>query len=98
MATTPEGRVKAKVSALLKATNTYYRMPVPSGFGSTTVDYEGCSKGRFFCIETKAPGVNEPKPRQRAVMDAIERSGGRTFFINNTTPDALKSLADWLAA
>lgn len=98
MVATPEGRVKAKVSALLKATETYYRMPVVTGFGNTTIDYEGCSKGRFFGIETKAPGIDTPTDKQRAVMDAIERAGGRTFFINDGSPAGLRELADWLAA
>lgn len=89
---TPEGKVKKKVSDLLKATpEVWYTMPVPSGFGESTLDYLGCHRGRFFAIETKAPG-KKPTLRQMQTMAAIERGGGKTFVIDGDTTE----LKDWL--
>lgn len=92
MAETPESKVKRKVSGLLKATpGVWYTMPVPSGFGESTLDYMGCYLGRFFAIETKAPG-KQPTLRQRQTIAAIERSGGKTFVIDGDTTE----LEHWL--
>lgn len=92
MSNTPEGKVKRKVSGLLKATpGVWYDMPVPSGFGGSTLDYIGCYLGRFFAVETKAPG-KKPTPRQLQTIAAIERSGGKVFVIDGD----LSELEAWL--
>ena len=92
MAQTPEGKVKAKVSLLLKGTaGVWYSMPVPSGYGESTLDYIGCHSGRFFAVETKAPG-KKPTSRQQNMIAAIERSGGKVFIIDGDTTE----LSDWL--
>jgi hypothetical protein len=92
MATTPEGKVKKKVSDLLKATpGVYYYMPVPGGFGAATLDYVGCYLGRFFGIETKAPG-QKPTARQLQTIAAMERAGGKIFVIDGD----LMELQLWL--
>ena len=72
---TPEGRVKKQVSAMLKKYGAYYEMPVPGGFGKSGLDYLGCFMGKFFSIETKAPGKH-PTPRQLLTIKAIEAAGG----------------------
>lgn len=87
MAQTPEGKVKAKVSGLLKATpGIYYHMPVPGGFGGTTLDYIGCHRGRFFAIETKKPG-GKPTDRQKQIISQIEQAGGKTFVVDGDTTE-----------
>lgn len=87
MAQTPEGKVKAKVSGLLKATpGIYYHMPVPGGFGGTTLDYIGCHWGRFFAIETKKPG-GKPTDRQKQIISQIDQAGGKTFVIDGDTTE-----------
>ena len=92
MATTPEGKVKQKVSALLKVTlGLYYDMPVPGGFGGSTLDYVGCHRGEFFAIETKKPG-GKPTPRQRQIISRMEAAGGRVFVIDGD----LSELKSWL--
>lgn len=92
MAQTPEGKVKKRVSDLLKATpGVWYTMPVPSGFGESTLDYMGCYLGRFFAIETKAPG-KKPTSRQLQTIAAVERGGGKTFVIDGD----LAELKNWL--
>lgn len=92
MAQTPEGKVKKRVSDLLMSTSgVYYHMPVPGGFGGTTLDYIGCHLGRFFAIETKKPGA-KPTDRQRQIIASIERAGGKTFVIDGDTTE----LENWL--
>ncbi len=92
MAQTPEGKVKAKVTALLKGLDAvYYHMPVPGGFGGTTLDYIGCYRGRFFGIETKKPGA-KPTDRQKQIIASIERAGGVAFVIDGDTQE----LEEWI--
>lgn len=95
MASTPEGRVKAKISKLLKqADNCYYFMPVQTGYGGVTLDYLGWSKGRPFGIEAKAPG-KEPTMRQKITMRNMEEAGGKTFVIDGNPAD-YDALRLWL--
>lgn len=92
MAQTPEGKVKAKVSGLLKATPAcYYFMPVQGGFGAATLDYLGSHMGRFFAIETKAPG-KKPTSRQVQTISTLERAGAKVFVIDGD----IMELAHWL--
>lgn len=91
--TTPEGKVKAKVSSLLKTYDTlFYTMPVPSGFGESTLDYIGCYKSLFFAIETKKPG-GKPSPRQKQTIHLMELAGARVFVIDGDVSE-LKSWLD----
>lgn len=94
MARTPEGKVKRAVSQVLAAMpRVYYEMPVPSGFGKTTLDYIGCANGRFFAIETKAPG-GKPTERQKVTMAQMRRVGAKVFVISEATDT--QDLFDWL--
>jgi hypothetical protein len=92
MATTPEGRVKRQVSDYLKTiSGLYYFMPVPSGYGESTLDYIGCYRGMLFAIETKAPG-KQPTNRQKQIIDAINRAGGSVFVIDGD----ITQLKEWI--
>lgn len=90
---TPEGKIKAGVSAALKKHDVYYEMPVPSGYGKSGLDYNGCHHGKYFSIETKAPG-KKPTPRQELTIAAIEKSGGKVFVIDG--PIGIGELEWWL--
>lgn len=94
---TPEGKIKAKVTAALKKAfeekTVYYLMPVQAGMGPATLDYIACCKGHFFAIETKAPG-KKPTPRQVACKLFIERAGGTVFIIDNA--DQVPALKQWI--
>ncbi len=95
MAATPEGKIKKGVKQLLTAHGAYYHMPVVTGYGSPSIDFVGCHRGRFFGIETKA-GDGKPTPRQEMTFEAIASAGGAAFVINEHT--GLDALAAWLSA
>ena len=80
---TPEGRVKDKVKKALRDIHAYWFMPVQNGMGSPSLDFLICYNGRFFGIETKAPGKTKPTPRQANTMRAIENAGGGTFLVHD---------------
>lgn len=90
---TPEGKVKDKVKAVLKKHKAYWHCPVQNGMGAPSLDFIGCSNGRYFGIETKA-GNKQPTPRQALTMQAIIASGGQVFLINEI--EGLDSLDKWL--
>lgn len=92
MSTTPEGKVKKKVSDYLKSVSgLYYFMPVPSGYGESTLDYIGCYRGRFFAIETKKPN-GKPTSRQLQIISAMQRAGGDVFVIDGD----ITELTEWI--
>lgn len=95
MAVTPEGAVKKKVTALLNEAGCYHHMPVPGGFGGTTLDYIGCHYGFFFGIETKAPG-KKPTERQEVIIKMIQRARGETFVIDQAPGPEFDRLKRWL--
>lgn len=89
---TPEGKVKEKVKKLLKSNGAYYHMPVQNGMGAPTLDFVGCHFGRYFAIETKAPG-KDLTPRQLNTAHEIQDAGGKVFRIDGD----LSELEAWLA-
>jgi hypothetical protein len=93
---TPEGRIKRMVKTILKQyPRTYGEWPVPSGFGKSGLDYHGCSGGRYFAIETKAPG-GKVTPRQALCIDQIRLAGGKVFVIDGPHCPDYQALIDWL--
>ncbi len=95
MATTPEGRVKAEIDKVLKAApECEFDKPVVSAYGNAMLDYVGCSRGRYFEIEAKAPG-KKPTARQEHRMETRAASGRKMFFITGK-PKQLDALREWL--
>ena len=93
MASTPEKKVKDKVTKLLKSMGIYYFSPATHGFGRSGVpDLICCYNGLFVGIECKA-GNNTPTALQEKEMQAIRTAGGYTFVINEQT---IEQLADKL--
>jgi hypothetical protein len=82
---TPEGRIKKKLKDLLDSYGKalYYYMPVPSGYGKSTIDYLGCARGRFFGIEAKGRPDQGPTVRQEGVIEDILAAGGVVFVVND---------------
>jgi hypothetical protein len=78
-----ESTVKLEVKKRLNRMGAYQFWPVPMGLGATTLDCLGCYNGKFFAVETKAPG-KELTPRQRIIMANMRRAGGLVFIIDGT--------------
>jgi hypothetical protein len=96
-ARTPEGKVKAKINAVLKRHPCYSHMPVLNGMGAPTLDYIGCSKGRFFAIEAKRDG-NSLSPRQVLTAEKMRSAGAKLFVIVGEDSPVLQELEDWLCS
>jgi hypothetical protein len=81
---TPEGKVKKAINKVLdKYKGKVYKfMPVPGGFGPSSLDYILCVGGSFLAIEAKAPG-KKPTPRQNAIIGAIIRAGGTVIVVDS---------------
>lgn len=77
---TPEGKVKDQVKKLLKAHGVYQHWPVQTGYGAACLDCHACHLGRYFAVETKAPG-KKLTPRQEATKADVEEAGGEVFII-----------------
>lgn len=93
---TPEAHVKVKLRRILaKYDGMFTYWPVPTGFGSTTLDVLGCYRGRFFAVETKAAG-KKPTLRQTGELQKIERAMGKTFVIIGTDSPVFEELEVWL--
>jgi hypothetical protein len=99
---TPEGKVKAKVTKVLKSfgDRLYYFMPVQYGMGAASLDYLCAVKTKFdydgpifFAIETKAPG-KKPTDRQQALMDYLTKMGAVVWTIDDDA--GVKELKLWL--
>ena len=80
---TPEGKIKAAIGKVLTSyPESYVFMPVPYGYGQSTVDYLFCHYGKFIGIEAKAPGKH-PTARQKLILKRIVDAGGDAFIIDN---------------
>lgn len=107
MATTPEGRTKARIKRLLVNRGVWFFMPVQSGYGSPELDFI-CAVNRerwdqrgnryfaweSFFIEAKAHG-GTPSPRQ-ALLIQHHRAEGRKVFVIDDEHDSLQPRFDSL--
>lgn len=90
--------MKAAVKRLLDEFKTVYvYMPVPGGFGKPTLDYLCSYRGRFFAIETKAPG-KKPTVRQTQTITEIEKAMGKVFVIDDEQGPEIAKLRTWLTS
>lgn len=91
MATTPEGKVKKAVKALLDAAGAYSFRPVSNGMGAMGVpDVIGVLRGRFIGVEVKA-GKGKPTELQLQALRRIHEAGGLALIINETNLDYLSA-------
>ena len=73
----PEKKTKDAIRALLKEIGAWYYMPVPVGYGRSTVDFLVCYKGRFYGIEAKrADGKGVVTPAQTREIEDVRAAGG----------------------
>jgi Holliday junction resolvase len=91
---TPEGKVKAKVTALLKQRGVYFFSPMTHGYGASGApDIIGCYKGRFIAVECKA-GKNKPTVLQCRTIDNIRATQGLALVVNETNIDDVTYVLD----
>lgn len=81
---TSEGKIKAKVTALLKSFGhkVTHEMPVPSGWGKPGLDYIVCCAGYFVAIETKVPG-KKLTVRQERYANRVKGAGGVVLVVKD---------------
>jgi hypothetical protein len=90
---TPEGKVKEKVKKLLKGYGAYQHWPVSNGMGAPSLDCIGCFEGRYFAVETKAPG-KKPTLRQEVTIGEIRAARGLVFVVDGD--ESLLLLKAWM--
>jgi len=90
---TPEGKVKAKVRALLNRYEIEFAMPVQTGMGKQFLDFVCCWRGLRLDIETKAPN-GALTPLQRATCVKLLNVRAKVFIISNE--DGLAALERYL--
>lgn len=106
MASTPEGRVKKEIAALLKRYDLYYHMPVTGGYGhSGVLDYSACQPitipasavgqrlGRYLGIEAKSVKTRHGVTAlQQRTIDNIQAAGGLALVVNEDNLDELERI------
>ena len=81
MARTPEGKVKDRIKVILDEWGCWYDMPVPGGYGRSTLDFIVCCNGYMLLIEAKAQnGIMTS--RQLATSAAAKKAGAKVLLIN----------------
>ena len=94
---TPEGKTKKRVKEIIKkyGTDVWSDWPVPGGYGKPTLDCIGCCRGRFFAVETKAPGKKMTQHQQMTAAWMM-MAGGEVFLVYDDA--TLLQLDMWLDA
>jgi hypothetical protein len=84
---TPEGRVKAAVRKFLKSKGAWFYMPIQNGMGRSGIpDFICCWEGKFYAIETKAPGKrSDATPNQLREIDGIKLAGGVALIVDDVS-------------
>lgn len=92
MAQTPEAKVKARVTKVLREAGVYYFFPATHGYGRSGVpDIVGCVNGMFLAIECKA-GKNKITPLQANEIQSIRHAGGVAVVVNEENWDMVLPL------
>lgn len=80
--TTPEQKIKRKVSALFKQYDVWYFMPASNGYGKAGIpDYVACVDGRFLGVECKADATKKPTTLQIKQGNDIMAHGGQWLVV-----------------
>jgi Holliday junction resolvase len=91
---TPEAKVKASVTKILKEFGAYYFSPMTGGFGRSGVpDIIACYRGFFLAIECKA-GKNKPTALQEREMGKVNAAGGMAILINEVNVHVVRSVLE----
>jgi len=91
---TPEAKVKASVTKILKEFGAYYFSPMTGGFGRSGVpDIICCYRGFFIAIECKA-GKNKPTALQEREMGKVNAAGGMAILINEVNVHVVRAVLE----
>lgn len=84
---TPEAKVKNAVKKRFKDLGVWYYCPVSNGMGRVGApDFICCHEGRFYAVETKAPGkVENTTPNQKRELEGIRLAGGVAVVIDDVS-------------
>jgi len=97
MATTPEGRIKAKLDKMLKAEGVWYYSPQAGPFGVAGIpDRVVIVCGQFVGIECKADKTKKPTALQTKCMRDIEQAGGKCFVAYDD--ETIESVREYIRA
>ena len=92
MAQTPEAKVKARVTKVLREAGVYYFFPATHGYGRSGVpDIVGCVNGMFLAIECKA-GKGKLTALQANEIQSIRHAGGVAVVVNEENWDMVLPL------
>ena len=80
--TTPEQKIKRKVSTLFKQYNVWYFMPASNGFGKAGIpDYIACVDGQFLGVECKSDSKKKPTALQIRQGELIQEANGTWLVV-----------------
>jgi Holliday junction resolvase len=92
VAQTPEAKVKARVTKVLREAGVYYFFPATHGYGRSGVpDIVGCVNGMFLAIECKA-GKGKLTALQANEIQSIRHAGGVAVVVNEENWDMVLPL------
>ena len=81
-ATTPEGRIKARLKAMLKRLGVWHFSPANNGLGVSGIpDVIAIVCGRFVGIEVKSGPTKKPTALQLKCASDIQAAGGTWFLV-----------------
>jgi len=79
---TPESRIKTKVTKYLRAERIWYFFPAANGFGRAGIpDIIAIVRGQFIGIECKADCTKKPTKLQQQCGQQIKQAGGEWFLV-----------------
>jgi hypothetical protein len=94
-ASTPEGKIKARLSARLKAEKVWYFCPQSGIYGAAGIpDFIAIAGGQFIGIECKADGSKKPTALQVLRMKQIEDAGGKCFVVYSD--ETIEEVMRWI--
>ena len=82
MSTTPEGKIKKKLTEMLKKYGVWYYLPANNGMGRSGIPDVVCIvDGLFVGIECKADETKDPTALQMECAKKIRQAGGYWFLV-----------------
>lgn len=98
-AQTPEGKIKQKLTSMLKKEGIWYFFPANNGFGRAGIPDVVCIvEGMFVGVECKADASKKPTALQMQCAKEIRDAGGYWFLVyDDASLDAVEAwIRKWL--